>query len=48
MQPVQGRKRCRLHGGRSTGPVTPEGRKRALANLVQYRARPAPPKAAST
>jgi hypothetical protein len=29
--------RCRLHGGLSTGPKTPEGRARALANLTQYR-----------
>ena len=38
-----GANRCRFHGGRSTGPTTPEGRKRALANLAQYRARPALP-----
>ena len=25
--------RCRMHGGLSTGPRTPEGRARALANL---------------
>lgn len=31
-----GKKRCRFHGGRSTGPRTPEGRARALANLRQY------------
>ena len=29
--------RCRMHGGASTGPKTPEGRARALANLVQFR-----------
>ena len=29
--------RCKLHGGLSTGPKTPEGRARALANLKQYR-----------
>ncbi len=29
--------RCRMHGGKSTGPKTPEGRARALANLKQYR-----------
>lgn len=28
-----GKKRCRFHGGRSTGPRTPEGKARALANL---------------
>ena len=32
--------RCRLHGGASTGAKTPEGRARALANLVQYRRQP--------
>lgn len=29
--------RCPNHGGLSTGPVTTEGRRRALANLKQYR-----------
>ena len=29
--------RCRMHGGASTGPKTPEGRARARANLVQFR-----------
>ncbi len=29
--------RCRNHGGMSTGPRTPEGRLRALANLRQFR-----------
>lgn len=28
-----GKRRCRFHGGRSTGPRTPEGKARALANL---------------
>jgi hypothetical protein len=28
--------RCRNHGGMSTGPRTPEGKARALANLRQY------------
>ena len=28
--------RCRNHGGVSTGPKTPEGKARALANLKQY------------
>ncbi|WP_156880311.1 HGGxSTG domain-containing protein [Thermomonas fusca] len=32
-----GKRRCRFHGGRSTGPKTPEGRARALANLRQNR-----------
>lgn len=31
--------RCRLHGGLSTGPKTPEGKRRALANLKQNRGR---------
>lgn len=26
--PVRGRSRCRMHGGSSTGPKTPEGRRR--------------------
>ena len=30
-----GKRRCRFHGGRSTGPKTPEGKARALANLRQ-------------
>lgn len=34
---VRGRDRCRSHAGPSTGPKTPEGRERALANLRQYR-----------
>jgi hypothetical protein len=29
--PVPGKKRCRLHGGRSTGARTPEGKAKALA-----------------
>lgn len=33
-----GKRRCRFHGGRSTGPRTPEGKARALANLRQYQA----------
>lgn len=32
-----GKKRCRFHGGRSTGPVTEEGKVRSLANLRQNR-----------
>lgn len=35
-----GKRRCRFHGGRSTGPRTQAGRERSLANLRQYR-RPA-------
>jgi hypothetical protein len=32
---IRGRRRCRLHGGRSTGPRTPEGRKRVLAAVLK-------------
>jgi hypothetical protein len=39
-RPVSGRKRCRMHGGKSTGPRTPEGRRRvgeaARARWVAY------------
>lgn len=35
---VPGKKRCRFHGGMSTGPKTPEGRAKALANLRGSRA----------
>lgn len=31
--------RCKWHGGLSTGPKTPVGKARALANLVQYKHR---------
>lgn len=31
--PVCGSRRCRMHGGASTGPKTAEGRARSLANL---------------
>lgn len=33
---VQGKRRCRWHGGCSTGPPTADGRARSLANLRQY------------
>lgn len=36
-KPEPGKARCRFHGGRSTGPRSPEGKARALANLRQYR-----------
>lgn len=36
-----GKRRCRFHGGRSTGPCTAAGKARALANLRQYRAKSA-------
>jgi hypothetical protein len=35
---VPGKRRCKWHGGCSTGPRTNEGRARALANLRQYAA----------
>lgn len=36
--PVEpGKRRCRFHGGRSTGAKTPEGKARALANLRRGR-----------
>lgn len=34
---VPGKRRCKFHGGCSTGPKTAEGRAKALANLRQYR-----------
>ena len=36
-KPEPGRQRCRWHGGRSTGPRTRAGKKRAMANLKQNR-----------
>lgn len=50
-----GKRRCRFHGGKSTGPRTEEGRARALANLrrapvesmalgLNQSARPDPPR----
>lgn len=35
--PVFGKCRCRMHGGASTGPKTPEGKSRALAALARGR-----------
>lgn len=32
-----GKIRCRIHGGLSKGPTSPEGRAKALLNLKQYR-----------
>ncbi|SEE27796.1 hypothetical protein SAMN05444161_5309 [Rhizobiales bacterium GAS191] len=32
--PVKGGKRCKLHGGASTGPKTPEGKARAAASIA--------------
>ena len=37
--PVSGRKRCRLHGGFSTGPRSPEGKARTVAAMVDGRRR---------
>jgi hypothetical protein len=37
--PVHGKKRCRLHGGFSTGPRTPEGKARTIAAMVEGRRR---------
>lgn len=36
---VPGKRRCKWHGGASTGPRTDEGRARSLANLRQYQDR---------
>jgi hypothetical protein len=33
---VPGKRRCKWHGGASTGPRTEEGRARSIANLRQY------------
>lgn len=35
---VPGKRRCKWHGGYSTGPKTQDGATRSLANLRQYRA----------
>ena len=37
---LPGKRRCKWHGGCSTGPKTAEGRAKALRNLVQYHGRP--------
>jgi hypothetical protein len=37
--PVRGKKRCRLHGGFSTGPKTSEGKARTVAAMVEGRRR---------
>jgi hypothetical protein len=36
---LRGSRRCRLHGGRSTGPTTPDGMARTLAAMKAGRAR---------
>ena len=33
---IRGRRRCRLHGGLSTGPRTLEGRKRSRASVLKH------------
>ena len=37
--PERGQKRCRFHGGRSTGPTTPDGKARTVAAMKAGRAR---------
>ena len=37
--PVRGKKRCRLHGGLSTGPKTSEGKARTVAAMIEGRRR---------
>jgi hypothetical protein len=37
--PVPGKTRCRFHGGRSTGPLTNEGKARSLAAMREGRQR---------
>jgi hypothetical protein len=37
--PVRGKKRCRFHGGLSTGPMTPDGMARTLAAMKAGRTR---------
>lgn len=34
---LKGRKRCALHGGKSTGPITPEGKAAVAAAMVAGR-----------
>lgn len=36
-QKIPGRKRCKWHGGLSTGPRTEAGKQRSLQNLLQFR-----------
>ena len=33
---IGGRNRCKLHGGRSTGPRTPEGKARSIAAHTKH------------
>ena len=39
-KPIAGRKRCKFHGGMSTGAKSLSGRIRALSGLKQYQQRP--------
>jgi hypothetical protein len=34
---VPGKRRCRWHGGMSTGPKTPEGKAKVMRNLPRFR-----------
>ena len=36
-KPLPGNKRCKFHGGLSTGPKTPEGRAQSAVNLEKAR-----------
>jgi hypothetical protein len=45
-KPEPGKKRCRLHGGRSTGPKTPAGRDQSRRNLLLAQAALARPECA--
>ena len=39
--PVAGKRRCRMHGGNSTGPLTEEGRARiAASNRIRAQKKP--------
>ncbi len=33
---IRGREKCRIHGGRSTGPKTEDGKRRAVAHFVKH------------
>ena len=44
---VPGKRRCKWHGGCSSGPRTEVGRRRALANLKQFQSQAAPGASAS-
>ena len=40
LKPLPGRRRCKYHGGASTGPQSLAGKIKALSSLKQYKARP--------